>query len=69
VAEKWGGSTSNIDIMVKADKVAAVKQYLEKAKLTYEVILEDVQRAINEENPEISEEELAVLTGRKGKIA
>ncbi|KAI5712610.1 hypothetical protein M8J75_009829 [Diaphorina citri] len=66
VAEKWGGSTSNIDIMVKADKVAAVKQYLEKAKLTYEVILEDVQRAINEENPEISEEELAVLTGRKG---
>uniref|UniRef100_A0A8D8ZAB8 Carboxypeptidase activation peptide domain-containing protein n=1 Tax=Cacopsylla melanoneura TaxID=428564 RepID=A0A8D8ZAB8_9HEMI len=68
VVEKWRSNTTSVDIMVKADKLTAVKQYLEKAKLTYEVVLDDVQRAIDEENPEISEEELALLTGRKGKI-
>ncbi|KAL1465084.1 hypothetical protein WDU94_004679 [Cyamophila willieti] len=66
VVEKWRSNTTSIDIMAKADKLTAVKQYLEKAKLTYEVVLEDVQRAIDEENPDISEEELALLTGRKG---
>lgn len=67
MVESWSSNSSAIDIMVKADKVKAVKQYLEKAKLSYEIFVENLQRVINEENPELSEEEVALLTGRKGE--
>lgn len=67
MAERWSGNSTAMDIMVKANKVTAVKQYLEKAKLSYEIFVENLQRVINEENPDLSDEEVALLTGRKGE--
>lgn len=67
MAERWSGNSTAMDIMVKAHKVTAVKQYLEKVKLSYEIFVENLQRVINEENPDLSDEEVALLTGRKGE--
>lgn len=61
----WGGNATIIDILVRDSSVEKVKQKLEESKIRYEVIIEDLQKAIDEENPPIEESE--DLDDRKGK--
>lgn len=55
----WGGSTKTfIDVLVKAKSVQKVTQKLKENNIQYEIIISDVQKAIDEENPPIVEEDV-----------
>ena len=45
----------------------AVKSALEEKKIDFEVVISDIQRAINDENP-LSEDDIDELVGRKGML-
>lgn len=53
----WGGNATYIDILVKAKSVTKVAQKLKENNIHYELLITDVQKAIDEENPPIQEEE------------
>lgn len=53
----WGGNASSIDILVRASSVEKVEQKLTDNKIKYELIIEDLQKAIDEENPPSSDDE------------
>lgn len=66
VVEQWRHGEKDVDVFVPAEKVPLVKDKLEKSQLQYSVIIDNIQEAINNENPSLSEDELE-LAGRKGK--
>ncbi|RZC37365.1 carboxypeptidase B-like [Asbolus verrucosus] len=47
----WGGNATSMDVLVKPDSVDKVKERLTKNGIRYEVVIEDLQKAIDEENP------------------
>lgn len=47
----WGGNTSSIDILVKPNSINKVDSILRGFNIQYEVLIEDLQKAIDEENP------------------
>lgn len=51
--------------MVKKDNSEIVKNTLKNGSLLFDVFIDDIQRAINEENPPINEDE-SELSGRQG---
>lgn len=53
----WGGNATYIDILVKAKSVQKVAQKLKESNMQYELLISDVQKAIDEENPPVLEEE------------
>lgn len=63
--EKWFTNTTSVDIMVKKDNSEIVKNTLKNGSLLFNVFIDDIQRAINEENPPINEDE-SELSGRQG---
>ncbi|XP_046673648.1 carboxypeptidase B-like [Homalodisca vitripennis] len=63
--EKWYLGEKEVDVFVQAEKVPQVKESLDKDQLEYRVLIDDVQDAIDKENPPLSEDELN-LVGRKG---
>lgn len=63
--EKWFTNTTSVDIMVKKDNSEIVKDILKNGSLLFDVFIDDIQRAINEENPPINEDE-SELSGRQG---
>lgn len=63
--EKWFTNTTSVDIMVKKDNSEIVKNTLKNGSLLFDVFIDDIQRAINEENPPINEDE-SELSGRQG---
>jgi len=65
VIEKWFTNTTSVDIMVKKDNSEIVKNTLKNGSLLFNVFIDDIQRAINEENPPINEDE-SELSGRQG---
>lgn len=52
--------------MVRSEEISRVSRYLGQKDLRYHVVIEDLQKAIDEENPSLSEEEMEELEGRKG---
>lgn len=54
--ETWGANTTVHDIMVRSDKINEVSDILGSNNATFQIVIKDIQRAIQEENPEISEE-------------
>lgn len=62
--EKWFTNSTSVDIMVKKENSEMVKSSLNNGSLSFNVFIDDIQRAINEENPPINEDE---LFGRLGK--
>lgn len=64
--QKWASNTTSVDLFVKKDKLKEVKQSLSNASMDFRVLLEDVQRAIDEENPPLTSDELNEFTSRKG---
>ncbi|KAJ8927855.1 hypothetical protein NQ314_019657 [Rhamnusium bicolor] len=59
----WGGNATSIDILVKPDSIDKVNAILAQENIKYEVTIDDLQKAIDEENPPIVEEN----DDRKGK--
>lgn len=64
--ERWHDDSKELDIFVRAERVPEVKELLEKSQLEFKVIIENIQDAIDKENPPLSEDELT-LVGRNGK--
>lgn len=64
--ERWHDDSEELDIFVRAERVPEVKELLEKSQLEFKVIIENIQDAIDKENPPLSEDELT-LVGRNGK--
>ncbi|XP_075211067.1 carboxypeptidase B-like isoform X1 [Lycorma delicatula] len=56
VLEKWNANTSVHDIMVRSDKINEVSDVLSSHNAKFEIVIQDIQRAIQDENPEINEE-------------
>lgn len=64
--QRWGSNTTSVDLYVKKEKVEEVKGALEKASMDFRVLIDDVQQAVDDENPPITSEELNEFTSRKG---
>lgn len=52
--------------MIRSEEIARVSRYLKQKDLYYRIVIEDLQKAIDEENPSLSEQEVEELQGRKG---
>lgn len=61
----WGGNNSAIDILVKPDSVEKVRRVLNDEHIRFDIAIEDLQQAIDEENPPLEEED---FDNRNGKI-
>ncbi|CAB3387113.1 Hypothetical predicted protein, partial [Cloeon dipterum] len=57
---------THVDIMVPATALDQVKAELQNVSATFRVMIADVEAAIKDENPALSESELEELEGRKG---
>lgn len=62
----WGGNVTAIDILVRSNTLGAVREELTKNNIRFAVVIEDVQQAIDDENPPQSEddEELEIRQGK-----
>lgn len=52
----WGGNLTTIDMVLKPEYVEEIRQLLSQEHIKYQVLFQDLQKAIDEENPPISEE-------------
>lgn len=55
---------TTVDVMVRKHEVDKVKQYLDKKNVPYNILIEDLQRAIDTENP--PKDHIEALQNRKG---
>ncbi|XP_043685175.1 carboxypeptidase B-like [Vespula pensylvanica] len=62
----WSGNDTTMDIMVRQDAIPRVSRILREKNVRYDVVINDLQKAIDEENPPLSEELMEELEGRKG---
>ncbi|XP_034951289.1 carboxypeptidase B-like isoform X1 [Chelonus insularis] len=64
---KWTGNDSTVDVLVRPDMIPRVSRFLRERQVKYDVIIPDLQQAIDQENPLPSQEELEELEGRKAR--
>ncbi|KAI4504475.1 hypothetical protein M0802_000025 [Mischocyttarus mexicanus] len=64
----WFSNDTTVDIMVKQDEIARTSRTLKEMNLRYEIVIDDLQKAINEENPPLSVELMEELEGRKESL-
>jgi len=57
---------THVDVMVPAESLDFVKDQLKNVSANFRVMISDVEAAIKDENPIMSDEELDELEGRKG---
>ncbi|XP_033334259.2 carboxypeptidase B isoform X2 [Megalopta genalis] len=62
----WLGNETAVDVMVRSEEIPRVARYLKQKDLEYNVVIEDLQKEIDEENPVPSEEEMQEMEGRFG---
>ncbi|XP_006609652.1 carboxypeptidase B-like isoform X2 [Apis dorsata] len=62
----WAGNDTAVDVMIRSEEISRVSRYLKEKDLNYRIMIEDLQKAIDEENPSLSEQEMEELQGRKG---
>jgi len=60
-------SNSTVDVLVKPETANKVKEFLDSNGLTFNVVIDNLQAAIDTENPTITPEEMEELEGRKGE--
>lgn len=66
----WGlhgsknGTTASVDVFLKKPSVIGARKLLNDANVQYDVVIEDLQKAIETENP--PKEEIEQLQNRKG---
>ncbi|KAK6629899.1 hypothetical protein RUM43_003720 [Polyplax serrata] len=58
----WMGNGTAVDILIRQNSVF---DFLTQRKLVYDVVIDDLEKAIEEENPPIAEDEWSELEGRK----
>ncbi|XP_057328407.1 carboxypeptidase B-like [Microplitis mediator] len=63
---KWTGNDSTVDVLVRPDMIPRVSRFLRERQVKYDVVIPDIQQAIDQENPLPSAEEIEELEGRKG---
>ncbi|KAM3965739.1 molting fluid carboxypeptidase A [Aphomia sociella] len=61
----WGTNGTAIDVFIKPDAIQNVTRILKKEEIPFEIIIEDLQKNIDEENPPLDEAE-AELQDRRG---
>lgn len=62
----WLGNETTFDVMVRSQEIPRIARYLGQKDLEYNVVIEDLQKQIDEENPVPSEEEMQEMEGRFG---
>jgi hypothetical protein len=60
-------NNSMIDVLVKPETVNKVKGFLDSNGLIFDVVSDNLQAAIDTENPTVTPEEMEELEGRKGE--
>jgi hypothetical protein len=60
-------NSSTVDVLVKPETADKVKEFLDSSGLTFDVVIDNLQAAIDTENPTMSPEEMEELEGRKGE--
>ncbi|XP_076377356.1 carboxypeptidase B isoform X1 [Megalopta genalis] len=65
----WLGNETAVDVMVRSEEIPRVARYLKQKDLEYNVVIEDLQKEIDEENPVPSEEEMQEMEGRFARYA
>lgn len=61
----WNVNRTSVDMFLKKPVIMEARQLLDKANVTYEVIIDNLQNAIEEENP--PKEVIEQLQNRKGE--
>ncbi|XP_015610145.1 carboxypeptidase B [Cephus cinctus] len=62
----WSGNHTALDVLVHPDAIPRVSRFLRDRRVKFDVVIPDLQRAIDTENPIPSPEEMEELAGRKG---
>lgn len=57
---------SRLDVMVPEKSIDKLKNFLDTNSVRYEVVIDDLQSAIDVENPPLTDEEKEEFEGRKG---
>ncbi|XP_076242094.1 carboxypeptidase B [Calliopsis andreniformis] len=65
----WTGNDTTCDVMVRSEEIPRVSRYLKEKDLTYQVVIDDLQKKMDEENHVLSEQEMLELEGRKARYA
>lgn len=60
-------NSSTVDVMVRPENADKVKEFLDGSGLTFDVIIDNLQAAIDTENPTMTTDEMEELEGRKGE--
>ncbi|NP_001036933.1 carboxypeptidase B-like isoform X2 [Bombyx mandarina] len=61
----WGGNQSSVDILIKPNVVENITRVFKRESIDYNVVIEDLQKRINEENPPLDNDEIE-LQDRRG---
>ncbi|KAK1122193.1 hypothetical protein K0M31_009419 [Melipona bicolor] len=61
----WTRNDTTVDVMVRLEEIPRLSRYLKQKDLEYQVVIENLQKAIDEANPSLSEQEMEELEGRK----
>jgi hypothetical protein len=60
-------NNSMVDVLVKPETANKLKDFLDSSGLAFDVVIGNLQAAIDTENPTITPEEMEELEGRKGE--
>jgi Carboxypeptidase activation peptide. len=60
-------NSSTVDVLVKAETADKVKEFIDSSGLTFDVVIDNLQAAIDAENITVTPEEMEELEGRKGE--
>ncbi|KAI4456604.1 protease family m14 carboxypeptidase ab [Holotrichia oblita] len=66
VLSTWGGNRTSIDVLISRPNLRTVQRRLDENLINYKVLIDDVQEAIDDENPPLNPEEDEELANRQG---
>ncbi|XP_072945062.1 carboxypeptidase B-like isoform X1 [Epargyreus clarus] len=61
----WAGNHSYVDVFIKPNAIENVTRVFQRENISYEVVIDDLQKRINEENPPLDENDIE-LQDRQG---
>ncbi|XP_043288590.1 carboxypeptidase B-like isoform X1 [Venturia canescens] len=65
----WSGNDAAVDVLVLPERIPRVSRFLRERRVKYDVVIPDLQQAIDQENPLPSPELMEELEGRKARYA
>jgi hypothetical protein len=65
---RLAANSSTVDILVRPETADKVKEFLDDNGLAFDVVIDNLQAAIDAENPTMTTEEIEELEGRKGEL-